>query len=283
MTSATSLMILCTTASAVPSDGMHVLVHPDGKMQLQCKTRWHKLDLTLKVSKSQPLREANFQGLRPPKLREGTTWQVKGATIHTLGQAIHALKWQSSEANRSAYLRWQGDSPTRRSLKSTGQLDLKLMRTREGYQAHFRGGMESLDEGWLANRFGPNGWRHRGKHRLSGTVFLNQEGQILKCEVKDTFQIKGLFHSGTSKDPFTQKGTVKLTIQPPKPLSGSEFTKAKQWIRALGSDDFAKRERASNALRKMGPGVASLLRELGLTSKDPEVRRRTRRILERLP
>jgi hypothetical protein len=260
-----------------------ILVRPEGKLQLRCKTRWHNLELTLRADKPVRVEDAGLVVLRPPELKEGATWKVKGRGLTLLAQALHAVEWRSEPRDEEAYARWQGSMPTKQSFAADGELELKLARAKDGYRAEFTGKVMAVDEGWLGNRYGPNGWRHEWSHALRGSLLLDKEGRVLSCELEDTIRVKGKFSSGTLEDPFTQEGTLKVTIAPPEPLAVAEEGKVRGLIEMLGSDDFSTRERASAELAKMGPKVAPLLRALGLTSKDPEVRRRAEAILRRLP
>jgi hypothetical protein len=259
------------------------LVRPEGKLRLRCKSRWHNLELTLEANKPRRIEEAGLHALRPPELGEGVTWKVKGRALTALARALHAIEWRVPPTDEAAYAKWKGSMPTRHSFEAGGELTLKLKRDKEGYRAEVAGKVEAVDEGWLASRYGPNGWRHEWSHTLRGSLSLDREGRVLSCKLEDTVRVKGKFHSGTLEDPFTQEGTLKVTIAPPEPLAAGEEGKARELIELLGSEVFLTRERASAELAKMGPKVAPLLRALGLTSKDPEVRRRAEAILRGLP
>lgn len=52
-------------------------------------------------------------------------------------------------------------------------------------------------------------------------------------------------------------------------------------VRKLGADDYAEREKAAEALRKLGKGAEEALRK-GQESEDPEVRSRSKALLEEL-
>src|SRR5687768_12912549 len=52
-------------------------------------------------------------------------------------------------------------------------------------------------------------------------------------------------------------------------------------VRKLGVDDYAEREKATDALRKLGKGAEEALKK-GQESQDPEVRSRSKALLEEL-
>jgi hypothetical protein len=279
MGSLASLLVLASLAAPPQTD---LVIQAEGTMRLRCKTRWHTLDLPLQARKRVRVPAEGLLLLGPPDLREGARWQIKGSALAPLAHLLQAISWESRPQDQQAYTRWQGSNPTRQSMHATGELTCKLERGDEGFRVRLSGLVEVIDEGWLANRYGPNGWKHTWRHQLKGTLLLNAKGQIHSCTLDDTIQVKGSFNSDNLDDPFTQEGSLKLQITAPKPLSPTDARKVKQLIVNLGADTFLTREQANETLLNMGPDIAPLLRSLGLTHPDPEVRTRVQKILKQL-
>jgi hypothetical protein len=75
------------------------------------------------------------------------------------------------------------------------------------------------------------------------------------------------------------RNTLTIYIPEPLPPAAADPQKARQWIAAVGSDDFKTRERAAKELADLGPSVASLLREALKGHASAEARDRMERIL----
>jgi hypothetical protein len=68
----------------------------------------------------------------------------------------------------------------------------------------------------------------------------------------------------------------------PDEISGKQFAEAKKWIEALGSKEFAARERAASSLMEVGTPILPQLRQIAKESPDPEVRLRAGQIIDQL-
>jgi hypothetical protein len=66
-----------------------------------------------------------------------------------------------------------------------------------------------------------------------------------------------------------------------RPIEPEEKRAVLHLIGQLASESFAEREKATQQLERKGPRIGQLLRAHGLTSTDPEVRNRCKRILAR--
>jgi hypothetical protein len=65
-----------------------------------------------------------------------------------------------------------------------------------------------------------------------------------------------------------------------KPAVVIDAEKVAGWVRQLDSDEFAQREKASQALADLGPAAETALREALEKARAPEVRRRVERVLD---
>jgi hypothetical protein len=67
-----------------------------------------------------------------------------------------------------------------------------------------------------------------------------------------------------------------------EPLQDDAGAKIQELVRQLGADDYATREKATQELRKIGKPAEEALRKAAQSSEDPEVRERSRGLLEAL-
>jgi hypothetical protein len=67
-----------------------------------------------------------------------------------------------------------------------------------------------------------------------------------------------------------------------EPLQDDPGARIQELIRQLGADDYATREKATQELRKLGKPAEEALRKAASSSDDPEVRERSRGLLEAL-
>jgi hypothetical protein len=65
-----------------------------------------------------------------------------------------------------------------------------------------------------------------------------------------------------------------------KPAVVTDAQRVASWVRQLDSDEFARREKASQALADLGPAAETTLREALGKAKSSEVRRRLERVLD---
>ncbi|MCI0456616.1 MAG: hypothetical protein L0Z62_06510 [Gemmataceae bacterium] len=257
----------------------------EGKAQLQCDTRWHRLKLELQPQGRLLLRGETLTLFRPPaQVKPGHKWERRDAALLPLVRVLHAVPWAAAPAEQPRYDNWKGSMPRDQRLAVTGTLTLKVVPTRQGHRIEFSGELSVTDSGFLGNRFGPNWWRDQWTHRLSGALDLNDDGAPVGFELSDPFKVEGNYYTeGTqSIDPNTRSGVLKASSVIVKPLSAEQVKKARELIGRLADKVFATREQAARQLTEMGAAVVPLLRGHGLAHPDEEVRRRVRAILARL-
>jgi hypothetical protein len=256
----------------------------EGKARMETNTQWHQLKLALKAEGRLLLRAELLTLFRPPaQVKPGQKWELRGAAVLPLVRALHAVDWDAG-GDQGSYSRWQGDTPRDQRLEVAGTLTLKVVTAKQGHRVEFAGELTATDSGFLANRFGPNWWRDRWAHRLSGALDLNDDGAPVGLALSDEFKVAGKFFTeGTQVvDPNTRSGVLKAGLVPVKPLPAEQVKKARGLIDQLADRAFATRESAARQLTEMGAAVVPLLRSHGLTHPDEEVRRRVRAILTRL-
>ena len=125
---------------------------------------------------------------------------------------------------------------------------------------------------------------------LRMTLAADQAGKVaVEALIWDQSQVSGLLtdreialairpDGPTLKLPATQVASIlQPTAMPPPEIA----RKIEDLIVRLGADSYVDREAAEKALIKMGKGIVPVLRK-HLKNKDPEIRQRVRRILEKL-
>lgn len=254
-----------------------------GECHLVTKSRWHDLDLRLKVQGKREFGQVGLQSLAPKQLLDGRTWKVAGKELRPLATMLAGVTWMPT-ANAAAYRKWHGQNLKSYELVPDGMVELRLEKGERGFRVRLKGKVVCSESGRFASRWGPNTWEQKGTYQVEGTLELTADGQVTGMALGTEFTIAGKFYTVAAKqnmETFEQKGKLRLGLRPPKPLDPKTLAKVKAYIRDLGSEDFDKREQATKALLKLDESVAPFLRE-ALTNDDPEVRRRSAAILERL-
>jgi hypothetical protein len=221
----------------------------------------------------------------PPGAGRRTAWERPGEDAHALVRALHDLPWHAGDQGET-YKRWRGEGPTDRKLAVKGGIKLMLAEVDGDRRVDFFATLRVLDEGKMADRYGPNSWRDEWTHKLSGWVRFERDGRVASFELRDEFEVTGAYYNPgtTGDDPNARRGSLRIAGSIPKSLTADEEQRVRRMVALLGDDVYAVRQKATNDLAawaEMDERVADVIRALEPTQADPEVRNRLKVIRDR--
>lgn len=259
-----------------------------GTAKLESKSQWHDVKLDLRPRGPLVLGADTLALLaRPPAGRDDDgPWKVEGRTLAPLARDLGAVPWLSRRADAAAYARWQGQDALECAVAiAAGTVTITPAADGHGKAGvDLAGTIETTDTGRMSNRFGPNTWNDRVTYRLTGRIEFGDAGKPAAFRVQVELEIDGNHHTPGKpiNEPYTLKGRFDGGSLILRPLTDAEAKAARRWIFALGADEPRLRDEAMAELRKLSDRVEPLLKEVGLNDDSPEVRARSRVLLNDL-
>lgn len=254
-----------------------------GRQLITCKSRWHELRLPCDLEGKVKLPNNVVQKFFLEKLDAETKWTLDKETCDTLAkQVFQSLKVSSKQPE--TLTSWLGTSPAPNPLEMASSFTGEVISVDEKRIAkiRFKGVMLCTESGRVASRFGPNWWR--STWRLETTIeseFDLANRKLISIGLSAAGMIKGKYYGEGRVDldePFV--ATVSLNGGEIEPLTVEQIKVLKELIAQLSNASFAKREKAAEAIKKMGAGVVRPIQELLPSVEQAESRARLQQIID---
>jgi hypothetical protein len=188
----------------------------------------------------------------------------------------HPARTGAAERNTLGY-QWDGGNGVARDLDSVYRISVVVPHTADAVRFDFAGagGMATGDdETWGLDNVKVEALGERDGPKL-GEVELRRLWETVggRDPVAEAEAVRRLIEGGDATVPF-----LRARVGP----VGVDKKRFEQWVAQLDGDDFGARERATEAIRSLGPAAEGLLREAADRAESAEVKLRLESALRKL-
>jgi len=268
-------------------DRLPLMAQVSGRQTLTCRSDWHNVKVDSEIGGRFFLLPVDLRRMIPPEAAVGASWRADEAFTRLFGERFfRAIELRHRDP--VAYERWRGKGPMNEELVVTGGATMRFVSVeriagRRTARLQMDGLLEFKDSGRMRSRLGPNNWSAMWKLDLKGEMALDLEkGEITSMTLEGRGKVEGAYETpgGDPKmDPWETAMTLKISVRPLKPELRARLLRL---MAELGDEDYGRRQRATEAAKKLAPELKAALVATLLGSDDPELRYRAELIEPKL-